>query len=60
MEQKINIEFSIQQLNVVLAGLVKLPIEVGLDAFNSVQQQANSQLGQPSKIEGPLSDKVDN
>lgn len=58
MEQKANIELTIQQLNVVLAGLVKLPIEAALDTFNTVQQQAQMQLGQPNKAEGPLADKV--
>ena len=42
----------------VLAGVVKLPIEVGLEAFNVIQQQAQSQLGAPNTAQGPLSDKV--
>lgn len=58
--QTIALELTIQQLNVVLAGLVKLPIEVALDTFNAVQQQAQSKLGPPAKTEGPLANKVIN
>jgi len=61
-EQKLTLELNIQQLNIVLGGLAKLPIEVGLDTFNSVQQQAQAQLGQPTSNTppGPLSSKVVN
>lgn len=58
MEQTAKFELNIQQINVVLAGLSKLPIEVGLNAFNTIQQQAQAQLGQPTKVDGPLADKV--
>lgn len=59
-EQKLTLELNIQQLNVVLGGLAKLPIEVGIDTFNLVQQQAQAQLGQPTSNTppGPLSGKV--
>jgi hypothetical protein len=61
-EQKVTLELNIQQLNTILGGLIKLPIEVGLDTFQTVQQQANQQLGQPSSTtpSGPLSSKVIN
>lgn len=61
-EQKLTLELNIQQLNTVLGGLAKLPIEVGLDTFNLVQQQAQAQLGQPTSNTppGPLSSKVIN
>lgn len=62
-EQKVTLELSIPQLNTILSGLVKLPIEVGLETFQAVQQQANQQLGQPSSNTppaGPLSSKVIN
>jgi hypothetical protein len=61
-EQKVTLELTIQQLNTILGGLVKLPIEVGLDTFQAVQQQAQQQLGQPTSNtpEGPLSSKVIN
>jgi hypothetical protein len=57
MDKNVTLELNVNQLNVVLSGLAKLPIEVALEAFNTVQQQASSQLGQPK---GPLSDKVMN
>ena len=58
MEQNVKLDLTIQQLNVIIAGLAKLPIEAGLETFNSVQQQAQAQLGQPSNVQGPLADKV--
>ena len=61
-EQKVTLELTIPQLNTVLGGLAKLPIEVGIDTFQTVQQQAQAQLGQPSSTTppGPLSSKVIN
>lgn len=47
----VTLELNIQQLNTVLGGLAKLPIEVGLETFNIVQQQARQQL--PAQQEGP-------
>jgi hypothetical protein len=58
MEKKINLELTVQQLNIVISGLVKLPIEIGLQTFEEVQSQAQKQLGNPTNIEGPLSDKI--
>ena len=58
MEQNVKLDLTIQQLNVIIAGLAKLPIEAGLETFNVVQQQAQTQLGQPSNVQGPLADKV--
>lgn len=43
---KITLELSVEQVNVVLAALAKLPIEVGLGTFNTVQSQAASQVNQ--------------
>ena len=56
--QTITLELTIQQLNIILAGLAKLPIEVALDTFNAVQQQARAKLGPPTRTEGPLADKI--
>ena len=57
-ERQVTLNLTINQLNTVLAGVVKLPIEVGLEAFNVIQQQAQSQLGSPNTAQGPLADKV--
>jgi hypothetical protein len=57
-EQKVKLELSVQQLNVILSGIVKLPIEVAMDTFNEVQKQAQEQLGQPTRNDGPLANKV--
>lgn len=61
MEQKtVTLNLTVNQLNIVLSGMIKLPIEVGLDTFNEIQQQAQQQLGNPNLPAGPLSDKVIN
>ena len=57
MEQKVNLELTVNQLNVIINGLIKLPIEVGLETFNVVQQQVQ-QLNASANPEGPLSDKI--
>ena len=54
-EQKVKLELTVNQLNLILAGLAKLPLEAVYETFTMIQQQANKQLGAPS---GPLSDKV--
>lgn len=56
--QTITLDLTIQQLNIILAGLAKLPIEVALDTFNDVQKQAQEKLGPPTRAEGPLANKV--
>lgn len=59
-ENLVKLEVTVNDLNVMLAGIVKLPIEVGLATFNSINQQAEKQLGKPSsnQLQGPLSNKV--
>lgn len=54
-EKQVTLQITINQLNVIMSGLVKLPIEIGLDTFQFVQQQANQQLG---PAQGPMSSKV--
>lgn len=44
MNENITIELTLQQLNIVLAGIAKLPIEVALEVFNNIQNQAAMQL----------------
>ena len=61
MDQTVKLELNVQMLNVVLAGLAKLPLEQSIDTFTVVRQQASSQLGQGGPApEGPLADKVIN
>ena len=56
MEQKVTLELNIQQLNIIIAGLAKLPLESAIDTFTFVQNQAKEQLNtQPS---GQLADKI--
>lgn len=58
--QTVTLDLTIQQLNIILAGLVKLPIEMALETFNDVQQQAQTKLGPPARTDGPLANKVIN
>jgi hypothetical protein len=53
----IKLEVSVNQLNVILTGLAKLPLEMSLETFTFVRQQADSQL-QQTNTDGPLSSKV--
>ena len=59
-QQTITLTLTVNQINTVIGGLGKLPIEVGLDTFNVVQQQIQTQVGQNQAAvpQGPLSDKV--
>lgn len=58
-------DLSIEEVNVIIAGLLELPGKVGLNVFAKVKQQAEEQAKQMPQIssdvpEGPLSDKVVN
>jgi hypothetical protein len=59
-EQTVRLEVTVNDLNIILGGMAKLPIEMAIGAFNKVQQQAEQQLGKPNsnQLQGPLSDKV--
>jgi hypothetical protein len=61
MDQNVKLELNVQMLNIVLAGLAKLPLEQSIDTFNFIRQQANAQLQQSGPApEGPLASKVIN
>ena len=57
MENTIKLEVNLNQLNVILAGLAKLPLEACLETFSVVRQQADQQV-QQNRPEGELGDKV--
>jgi hypothetical protein len=57
MENNIKLELNVNQLNVILTGLAKLPLEMSLETFTYVRQQADAQVN-TNKPEGPLSNKV--
>lgn len=54
---KVTLELTIDQLNIIIAGLAKLPLENAIETFTVVREQANAQLQGPAP-EGPLADKV--
>lgn len=43
------LELSLEELNVVLTGLGRLPLEQSLNVFSKVRQQAEEQLKQEEK-----------
>jgi hypothetical protein len=61
-EQTVKLEVNVNDLNIILAGVAKLPIEAAYGTFTSIQQQAEQQLGKPNtnQLQGPLSNKVIN
>lgn len=54
-KQTVTLKLEIAQLNTVLGGLAKLPIEVGIETFTEVQKQAQAQLGDPNSQTMPAS-----
>jgi hypothetical protein len=59
MEQKIKLELTVHHLNVVISGLMKLPMETAMTTFAEVQKQADTQLNiNREAFGGSLSDKV--
>ena len=53
--QKITLSLEINQLNLVLSGVAKLPIEIGIETFTEIQKQAQAQLGDPNSSTLPAS-----
>lgn len=54
-KQTVTLKLEIPQLNTVLQGLAKLPIEIGIETFTEVQKQAQAQLGDPNSNTMPAS-----
>ena len=50
---KIQFELDLDQINVVLAGLSKLPIEQGVGVFMYIQTHAELQLAAQQPVETP-------
>lgn len=60
-QNTVKLEVTIEELNIIISGIAKLPIEVGLTTFRKVDEQARQQLNvQRGQPEGPLSSKVMN
>lgn len=52
----VNLTFDVNSVNIILAGLGKLPLEGALPVFEAIHKQVNEQL--QNNPEGPLKDKV--
>ena len=48
---KVTLELTLDQLNIVIAGLAKLPLEQAIDTFSLVREQAAAQLQPPAPTE---------
>ena len=55
-QQSVTLKLDINQLNTILTGVAKLPIEMGLETFTEIQKQAHAQLGDPNSNSLPASD----
>jgi hypothetical protein len=55
-EKILTLQLNINEINIILAGLGKLPLEASLNLFNTIHKQVNDQADK--KPEGPLSDKI--
>lgn len=44
MEQKITFTFTVVEVNLILSGLGKLPLESGLDLFSKIKAEGEKQL----------------
>ena len=62
MENNVRLELNVNQVNVILAGIAKLPLETAYDTFNAIRSQVDPQLQQQQSYdtEAPLADKVIN
>lgn len=62
MDKKVTLELTVDQLNVVMAGLSELPLRVSRGVFQFIQMEASKQIGSQVSAppEGPLADKVVN
>lgn len=55
---KVTLELTFEQVNVVLAGLAKLPLETSIDTFTTVRRQAESQVSPPQNPEHVVDNSV--
>lgn len=57
-EDKIlNLQLNLNQINIVLAGLGKVPLETSLQTFESIHKQVGEQM-QPEPPQLPVTDKL--
>jgi hypothetical protein len=60
-QSTVTLEVTIDELNIIVSGVAKLPIEMGLATFRKIDEQARQQLTpQNNQPAGPLASKVVN
>lgn len=47
-QKMLDLKLSVEMVNVLLAGLGKLPLEAALPVFTEIQKQANEQMNGPA------------
>lgn len=57
-EQLFNLTFDVKSINIILAGLGKLPLETGLQVFDNIHKQINEQKQQFNSEDSQLKDKI--
>ena len=58
-EDKIlNLQLNINQINIILSGLGKVPLETALQTFETIHKQVGEQMQPEQAPQGPLTDKV--
>jgi len=55
MNEKINLQLTIEEINAVISGLAELPAKLSMNLITSIQNQAAAQM-QPTVGEAPLED----
>lgn len=50
--KELNLTLTLDELNIVMSGLGKLPLETVLNVFSKLRQQAEAQLQEPEKAGG--------
>lgn len=57
-EKILTLQLNLDQINIILAGLGKLPLETSLQLFQGVRKQVDEQMSANNAPTGPLSDKI--
>ena len=55
MDQKVTLTFTVTEINLILAGLGKLPLEAGIELFSRIKTEGESQIT-PIQAEPPVSE----
>lgn len=60
MEQNIKLELTLNEVNVILAGLAELPFKASADVINKIRMAALPQIGSASQTNPPEDGEANN